>query len=70
MERVSWSLKGWGEHVMMRQVFEFPPSDSDSIRVNFDSRYGMCEAFLSVSALITLPSVVKDWLMLLASSRV
>ena len=67
---VSCSLKGCGEHVMTRHVFEFPPRDSDKILVNFDSRYGIWWTFLSVSALMTLPSVVKLLLIILASSRV
>ena len=56
--------------MIIKQVFEFPPSDSESIRVSFDFLYGMWFVFLSVSAFITLPSVVRDWLMLFASSRV
>ena len=70
VESVSWSLKGLGEQVTIRHVFELPPRDSLSIRVSFDSRYGICEIFLSVKALITLPNVVRDWLILFASSRV
>ena len=60
VDSVSWSLKGCGLHVIIRQVFELPPSDSESILVNFDSRYGICVLFRVVSALITLPSVVSD----------
>ena len=38
VESVSWSLNGWGEHVITRQVLELPPSDSESILVSFESR--------------------------------
>ena len=31
---VSYSLKGCGEHVIIKHVFELPPSDSDKILVN------------------------------------
>ena len=60
VDSVSWSLKGCGLHVMIRHVLELPPSDSDSILVSLDSRYGMCVLLRVVSALITLPSVVSD----------
>ena len=65
---VSASLNGWGEQVMIRSVFELPPSDSESILVSFDSLYGICYTFLSVRATITLPRVVKLLLMFFASS--
>jgi hypothetical protein len=55
---------------MIRHVFELPPSDSDKILVSFDSRYGICVAFLSVRALMTFPSVVKLLLIIFASSSV
>ena len=38
--KVSQSLNGWGEAVIIKQVFELPPKDSESILVSFDSRYG------------------------------
>lgn len=41
VDNVSNSLKGCGEVVMMRHVFEFPPRDSDNILVSFDSLYGI-----------------------------
>ena len=66
---VSASLNGCGEHVIISNVFELPPSDSDKILVSFDSLYGICDTFLSVRATITLPSVVKLLLMFLASSN-
>jgi hypothetical protein len=47
---VSYSLKGLGEQVMTRQVFELPPRDSDKILVSLLSLYGMWVDFLSVSA--------------------
>ena len=37
VDTVSISLKGDGLHVTIKQVFEFPPSDSERILVNFDS---------------------------------
>jgi len=53
---------------MTRHVLEFPPSDSDRILVSLESRYGICSDFLSVKAKITIPSVVNDLLIILASS--
>lgn len=67
---VSWSLYGCGEHVIIKQVLELPPSDSERILVNFDSLYGIWVAFLSVNAVITFPSVVKLLLIIFASSKV
>ena len=67
---VSDSLKGWGDNVIIKHVFEFPPRDSDNILVNFESLYGMWEAFLSVRATITLPKVVKLLFIFFASSKV
>ena len=55
---------------MIKQVLLLPPNDSERIRVNFESRYGICKLFLSVKATITFPSVVSDLLMFLASSSV
>ena len=66
----SRSLNGCGEHVTIKHVFEFPPRDSERILVNLDSLYGICVAFLSVKATITLPKVVKLLFILFASSRV
>lgn len=60
---VSASLYGCGEHVTIKQVLELPPNDSVSILVSLLSLYGICVAFLSVSATITLPRVVRDKLM-------
>ena len=34
--RVSASLNGWGDAVMIRHVFEFQPNDSDKILVSLD----------------------------------
>mmetsp|Transcript_29973 Transcript_29973/g.88969 ORF Transcript_29973/g.88969 Transcript_29973/m.88969 type:complete len:209 (-) Transcript_29973:603-1229(-) len=65
---VSCSLKLDGEHVMMRDVLALPPSDSCSTRVSLESRYGTWVDFLSVSALMTLPSAERERLMFLASS--
>jgi len=48
------------------KVFEFPPKESFSIKVNFESLYGICLYFPllnSTSALITVPKTVKDLLM-------
>lgn len=56
---------------MIRAVFALPPNDSDSNLVNFDSQYGTkLLSFPSVRALITLPSVVKERLIPLASFNV
>jgi len=68
---VSGSLYGEGEHVIIRAVFELPPSDSERSLVSFDSQYGMkLFSFPSVSALITFPSVVNERLIPLASFKV
>ena len=55
---------------MMRAVLELPPRDCWRMRVSFDSRYGTWVDFLSVSEVITLPKVVRDKLIIFASSRV
>ena len=68
--KVSASLKGWGDAVIIKQVFEFPPNDSDNILVSFDSLYGTWVAFLSVKATITFPRVVRLLLIFFASSKV
>lgn len=54
----------------MRAVREFPPRDSWRMRVSLLSLYGTCVDFLSVKAVITLPKVVNDLLIVLASSSV
>ena len=68
--KVSASLKGCGDSVIIKHVFEFPPSDSDKILVNLESLYGIWDAFLSVRATITFPKVVKLLLIFFASSSV
>jgi hypothetical protein len=68
VESVSASLKEEGEQLMMRVVRELPPRLSCSSRVSFESRYGTCVLFPSVSALITLPSVERLLLIIFASS--
>ena len=50
-------------------VFVFPPSESWSSRVSFESRYGMCCDLPSTNAEITLPSADSDRLILVASFR-
>ena len=57
---------------MTKQVYELPPSDSWSILVSLESRYGMNAFFFdaSVRALMTLPRAESDLLIILASSRV
>lgn len=48
----------------MINVFEFPPNESLSKFVNFESRYGMWFlCFSDVNAFITIPRVVSDLLM-------
>lgn len=68
VERVSW--KQWTELdiVPIIKVFEFPPKESLSKFVSFESLYGMWFlCFYEVRALITIPNVVSDLFMLLAS---
>ena len=48
-------------------VLVFPPSESWSRRVNLESRYGICYDLPSTSELITLPSAVRDKLILMPS---
>lgn len=52
---------------MIRVVLLFPPKDYCRIRVNLESRYGTCSFFYEVSALITLPKLLKLLLILFAS---
>ncbi len=46
-----------------------PPMLSFSRCVRRESRYGMCERFVSVNAWMQLPSADSDWLMLFASCQ-
>ena len=55
--------------MITRHVLEFPPSDSVSNLVNFESLYGIKPLLPEVRALITLPRADKDLLIILASSR-
>ena len=48
-------------------VFVFPPSESWSSRVSFESRYGMCCDLPSTNAEITLPKADKERLIFVAS---
>ena len=46
------------------KVFEFPPNESLSKFVNFESLYGIwLLCFYEAKALITIPNVVKDLFM-------
>ena len=51
-------------------VLVFPPSESCSSLVSFESRYGMWFVLPSTRALMTLPRLDNDWLMLAASLSV
>mmetsp|Transcript_2737 Transcript_2737/g.7417 ORF Transcript_2737/g.7417 Transcript_2737/m.7417 type:complete len:214 (-) Transcript_2737:2060-2701(-) len=65
----SW-LTSAGDAHAMNSVSEFPPSESDSRRVSLELRYGTCvRALPSVSALTTLPSCSRPWLMLTPSAK-
>ena len=60
-----------GETQAIMVVRQLPPSESSRMRVSLESRYGMCcrgAPRLSVSAAITLPSALSDWLIFLLSS--
>jgi len=48
VESVSDSLYDDGEQLMINVVRELPPSDSWRIRVNLESRYGICLAWRTV----------------------
>lgn len=50
-------------------VFVFPPSESCSIRVNFESRYGICFERPSTNAEMTLPKALSDRLIRVASRK-
>lgn len=70
VEIVSSRLKGCGEQAISNVVLEFPPKDSCKRRVNFDYLYGICPfPPPSASILMHCPSDVRDWLILLASTR-
>ena len=59
-------VSAWWARTMT--VFALPPSESCSKRVSLLSRYGTCVVFLpSTSAEMTLPSVVRERLILVAS---
>ena len=42
MERVSQNEVEASETAAIMQVFEFPPRESRRMKVNFESRYGIC----------------------------
>ena len=68
VERVYWKHKTFMDTVAIRNVFEFPPRESLSKLVSFESRYGIWDLALSQArALMTIPSEVRDLLMLPAS---
>ena len=70
-ESVSAALSMLGEQQMMRVVRALPPSESWRARVSLLSRNGTWPPILpSVSALTTLPRVLRDLLMSLPSSSV
>ena len=50
-------------------VFVFPPNESWSNLVSFESRYGMCCDLPSTRALMTFPSAERDKLIFVASFR-
>ena len=59
-----------GEIIAIMVVLQLPPRLSSKIRVTLESLYGMWERPLgAVSAVMTLPSVERDLLILLLSSR-
>ena len=66
VERVSVMLYAAGETVMIKDVFEFPPRESERRRVRTESRYGTCRLRV-VSAMMTLPSALSDLLIVCAS---
>lgn len=70
VDTVSASLNDDGEQLIIRVVFELPPSDSYRIRVSLESLYGMWVDLPSVKLLITIPSALSDLLIFLASSSV
>ena len=58
-----------GEIIAIMVVLQFPPSESSSSLVSFESRKGMCvRGLLSVRAEITFPRAERDWLIFFASS--
>ena len=60
---VSSRLSSAGETAAIMSVEAFPPSDSRSRSVSFESRYGMCFDLESASILMTRPSIMSDLLM-------
>ena len=67
---VSSRLNSEGEHVMIKHVLEFPPNESYNTHVSLESQYGTWVEILSVRCLITIPRVVNDLLILVASLSV
>lgn len=68
VESVSWKQRTEQDIVAIMDVLEFPPNESRSKFVNFESLYGIWFlGFSDVNALITIPRVVKDLLMFPAS---
>eukprot|EP00961_Rhodomonas_salina_P104982 1413713-Rhodomonas_salina.1 len=66
-DSVSSTLTAAGEALHNITVTEFPPNESCSSRVSFESRYGTCRVFFSLSAEITFPSAESETLMLAPS---
>ena len=66
VDSVSEAAAAAAETHATRVVLQFPPNESSSSRVSFESRYGMWAARprACVSALITLPSAESDALIL------
>ncbi len=63
VDNVSWKLNAILETAAIMMVFEFPPKESLSRHVNFESLYGMWfRGFSLVNAFITIPKVVSDLL--------
>ena len=67
---VSSSLNLAGLQVIISAVLELPPNDSYKILVSLESRYGTWVDLPSVKLLITKPNVLKDLLIIFASSSV
>lgn len=65
VDRVYWKQSIFLEIVAIKNVLEFPPKESRSRHVNFESLYGICDLVFSLAkALITIPNVVRDLFML------
>lgn len=69
VESDSWKELGMLDIVAMIKVLLLPLRESLNTNVSFESRNGTCSRFYPLRLLMTIPRVVSDLLMLLASFK-